>query len=75
MYSAPSAGNGVLVFGTGAVFGDLGAGLIIALSSKNGDVLWSYDAQSAVRSSPAIAGSLVVVGDFAGDLFAFEPSS
>jgi len=75
VYSAPSAGHGVLVFGTGAVFGDLGVGLIIALSPKHGDVLWSYDAQSAVRSTPAIAGNLVVVGDFAGDLFAFEPSS
>jgi len=75
VYSAPSAGNGVVVFGTGAVFGDLGVGLIIALSPKDGNVLWSYDAQSAVRSSPAIAGSLVVVGDAAGDLFAFRPSS
>jgi outer membrane protein assembly factor BamB len=74
VYSAPSAGNGVVVFGTGAVFGDLSVGLIIALSPKNGNVLWSYDAQSAVRSSPAIAGSLVVVGDAAGDLFAFRPA-
>ncbi|HXN77594.1 MAG TPA: PQQ-binding-like beta-propeller repeat protein, partial [Candidatus Dormibacteraeota bacterium] len=75
VYSAPSAGNGVVVFGTGAVFGDLGVGLIIALSPKDGNVLWSYDAQSAVRSSPAITGSLVVVGDAAGDLFAFRPGS
>jgi len=75
VYSAPSAGNGVVVFGTGAVFGDLGVGLIIALSPKDGNVIWSYDTQSAVRSSPVIAGGMVVVGDAAGDLFAFEPSS
>jgi outer membrane protein assembly factor BamB len=74
VYSAPSAGNGVVVFGTGAVFGDLSVGLIIALSPKDGNVLWSYDARSAVRSSPAIAGNLVVVGDVAGDLFAFRPA-
>ena len=74
VYSAPSAGTGVVVFGTGAVFGDLGAGFIIALSRDDGTVLWSYDAQSAVRSSPAIAGSLVLVGDAAGDLFVFSPS-
>jgi outer membrane protein assembly factor BamB len=74
VYSAPSVGNGVVVFGTGAVFGDLGAGFIIALSRDDGTVLWSYDAQSAVRSSPAIVGSLVLVGDAAGDLFAFRPS-
>jgi outer membrane protein assembly factor BamB len=75
VYSAPSSGRDVVVFGTGAVFGDLSAGLIIALSPKDGNVLWSYDAQSAVRSSPVIAGSLVAVGDAAGDLFAFRPSS
>lgn len=74
VYSAPSAGSKVVVFGTGAVFGALDAGLIIALSPDDGTVLWSYDAQSAVRSSPAIAGSLVLVGDVAGDLFAFRPS-
>jgi polyvinyl alcohol dehydrogenase (cytochrome) len=73
VYSAPAAGKGVVVFGTGAVFGDLGAGFIIALSRDDGTVLWSYDAQSAVRSSPAIAGTLVLVGDAAGDLFAFRP--
>ncbi|MGH7761041.1 MAG: PQQ-binding-like beta-propeller repeat protein [Candidatus Dormibacteraceae bacterium] len=73
VYSAPSASRGVVVFGTGAVFGDLGAGFIIALSRDDGTVLWSYDARSAVRSSPAIAGSMVMVGDAAGDLFVFKP--
>jgi outer membrane protein assembly factor BamB len=75
VYSAPSVGNGVVLFGTGAVFGDLTVGLILALSGSDGRVLWSYDAKSAVRSSPIIVGSLVLVGDAAGDLFAFEPSS
>jgi len=75
VYSAPAAGNGVVIFGTGAVFGDVAAGLILALSRSDGTVLWSYDAQSPVRSSPVMAGSLVLVGDAAGDLFAFEPSS
>jgi len=75
VYSAPSAGNGFVLFGTGAVFGDLKTGLILALSSRDGRVIWSYDARSAVRSSPAIAGDLVMVGDAAGDLFAFQPSS
>jgi outer membrane protein assembly factor BamB len=75
VYSAPSAGNGVVLFGTGAVFGDLKMGLILAVSRSDGSVVWSYDAHSSVRSSPAIVGSLVLVGDAAGDLFAFEPSS
>jgi outer membrane protein assembly factor BamB len=74
VYSAPSAGNGVVVFGTGDVFGALKVGLIIAMSRDEGNVLWSYDPQSAVRSSPAIAGNMVLVGGAAGDLFAFSPA-
>jgi outer membrane protein assembly factor BamB len=73
-YSAPAVGNGVVLFGTGAVFGDIKAGAIVALSSSDGRVLWSYDTHSAVRSSPAIAGRLVVAGDANGDLFAFRPA-
>jgi outer membrane protein assembly factor BamB len=75
VYSSPAAGNGVLVFGTGAVFGDVHVGSIVALSSLGGGVLWTYDAHSSVFSSPAIAGTMVVVGDSNGDLFAFRPSS
>jgi len=62
-----------VVFGTGAVFGDLGSGSVVALSSTDGHVLWSYDTRSAVRSGPAVAGDLVVVGDFAGDVLGFRP--
>lgn len=75
VYSSPAAGNGVLVFGTGAVFGDVHVGSIVALSTLDGGVLWTYDAHSAVFSSPAIAGTMLVVGDSNGDLFAFRPSS
>jgi len=73
VYSAPSVGNGVLIFGTGPVFGALDAGSIVALSTAGGDVLWSYDTHSPVRSGPALAGDLVVVGDYSGDVFAFRP--
>jgi outer membrane protein assembly factor BamB len=75
VYSSPAAGNGVLVLGTGDVFGDVHVGSIVALSSLDGRVLWTYDAHSAVFSSPAIAGTMVVIGDSNGDLFAFRPSS
>jgi outer membrane protein assembly factor BamB len=75
VYSSPAAGNGVLVFGTGAVFGDVHVGSIVALSSRDGGVLWVYDAHSAVFSSPAIAGMMLVVGDSNGDVFAFRPST
>ncbi len=75
VYSAPAVGAGVLVFGTGAVFGDTSAGLLLALATGDGRVLWRYDMHSSVRSAPAIAGGLVVVGDVNGDLVAFQPSS
>jgi outer membrane protein assembly factor BamB len=75
VYSSPAAGDGVLVFGTGAVFGDVHVGSIVALSSLDGGVLWVYNAHSAVFSSPAIAGTMVAVGDSNGDVFAFRPSS
>ncbi len=74
VYSYPAAGDGVLVFGTRAVFGDVHVGSIVALSSLDGRVLWAYNEHSAVFSSPAIAGTMVAVGDSNGDVFAFRPS-
>lgn len=74
VYSAPALGDGVVVFGTGGVFGDLGAGFIVALATADGRELWSYDTHSAVRGGPALAGDLVVVGDAAGDLLGFRVS-
>jgi outer membrane protein assembly factor BamB len=73
IYSAPAVGKGVLIFGTGAVFGDLNSGLLVALAASDGHLVWGYDMPSAVRSGPALAGDLLVVGDYAGDLMAFRP--
>ncbi len=75
IYSAPAVGRGVLIFGTGAVLGDLKTGSLVAVSSSDGHLLWGYDANSAVRSGPALAGDLVVFGDSRGDLLAFRPKS
>ena len=74
VYSAPAIGNGVLVFGTGDVFGDPNAGGMVAMSSRDGTVLWTRDLHSAVFSGPAISGSMVLVGDSRGDLIAFRPA-
>ena len=75
VYSAPAVAKGLVLFGTGAVFGDLGVGSLLAVSASDGHVLWSRDVHSAVRSGPAIAGDLVVVGDNAGEVMAFRPRS
>ena len=63
----------MVVLGTGAVFGDLRTGALIALSSADGHVLFTYDTKSAVRSGPAVAGDFVAIGDYAGDVLAFRP--
>ncbi len=74
VYSAPAIGNGVVVFGTGDVFGDPNSGGIVALSGRDGTVLWTHELHSAVFSGPAISGSMVLVGDSRGDLIAFRPA-
>ncbi|HXN02049.1 MAG TPA: PQQ-binding-like beta-propeller repeat protein [Candidatus Dormibacteraeota bacterium] len=74
VYSAPAIGNGVLVFGTGDVFGDPNSGGLVALSSRDGTVLWSHDLHSAVFSGPAMSGDMVLVGDSRGDVIAFRPA-
>ncbi len=73
IYSAPAVGAGVVVFGTGDPFGDPHAGKILALSTRDGSVVWSYDMKSSVFSAPAISGDQVVVGDTQGVLTVFGP--
>lgn len=71
VYSAAAVGVDVLIFGTGDEFGDPHAGELIALSTRNGSIVWRFDMKSSVFSSPAIVGAVVVVGDTQGDLVAF----
>jgi outer membrane protein assembly factor BamB len=74
VYSAPAVGVGVLVFGTGDVFGDPNAGGVVALSTRDGSTLWKHDLRSAVFSAPAMSGETVLIGDSRGDVIAFRPS-
>ena len=74
VYSAPAVGDGMVVFGTGGVFGDLNSGSVTALSAADGHERWSYDTHSAVRSGAAVAGDLAVAGDYAGDIIALRLS-
>jgi outer membrane protein assembly factor BamB len=75
VYSAPAVRGGVVVFGTGAVFGDRGAGSLVALSTRDGSELGRLDLHSAVRSGPALEDGLAVFGDYAGDVMAVRVSS
>jgi polyvinyl alcohol dehydrogenase (cytochrome) len=74
VYSAPAVGAGVIVFGTGDVFGDPNAGSVVALSTRDGSTLWRHDLGSAVFSGPAISGDTILIGDSRGDVIAFRPS-
>lgn len=74
VYSAPAVARGVVVFGSGAVFGDFNAGTLTALSTADGKPAWTYDTGSAVRGGPVIVGNLVIAGDYAGDLIALRVS-
>jgi polyvinyl alcohol dehydrogenase (cytochrome) len=73
VYAAPAVGSGVVVFGTGDVFGDKTSGKIIALSTTDGSTIWTYDAHAQVFSAPAIVGSMVLTGDSKGEVLAFGP--
>lgn len=75
VYSSPAIGNGVVVFGTGDVFGDPNEGAVQALSSQTGVVLWSTDLHSAVFSAPALSGDTLLIGDSRGDVIAYRPSA
>jgi polyvinyl alcohol dehydrogenase (cytochrome) len=75
VYSAPVVGDGIVLFGTGAVFGDMSLGSLEAISVVDGSVVWSYGTRSSVRSGPALVGNLLIVGDQAGDLMAFRPKA
>jgi outer membrane protein assembly factor BamB len=75
VYSAPAVSNGMLVFGTGAVFGDLGVGSLIALSTRDGSEVGKLDVHSAVRSGPALVDDVAFFGDYAGDVMAVRVSS
>jgi len=59
------------VFGAGDQAG--GKGGVYALSTADGSLLFGYDDDHAVLSSPAIAGSTVLVGDAGGNVMAFGP--
>ena len=74
VYSAPVLGGGAIVFGVGAVFGNLGAGSVVELAT-DGRELSHFDTRSAVRAGPAVAGRFAIVGDYAGDLFVLSLSS
>ena len=73
VYSAPVVARRVLVFGTGDVFGDPHRGGLIALSTTDGSVLWTFDTHQSVFSAPALAGTTLLVGDSGGSVRAFRP--
>lgn len=72
VYGSPAVGTGVVVFGTGSVFGGRSAGELIALDTEDGHAVFRRSVGSAINSSPSLAGGYVFVGDSAGRVLAFR---
>jgi eukaryotic-like serine/threonine-protein kinase len=75
VYSSPAVGLGVLVYGEGALYGDLPEGAVVAISSVDGHQLWRVETGAAVVASPAVVGEAVYAADRRGHLMAFRPGS
>ena len=71
IYSAPALGKGVVVFGIGDQPTGKGGG-VYGLDASDGTLLWGVDDQYAVLGAPAIAGSIVIVGDTGGSVTAYS---
>ena len=64
--SSPAVGNGVVYIG------DLG-GLLHAVNIKDGSRLWTFQSGSEIKSSPVIAGDVVLAGSYDSHLTASTP--
>ncbi len=64
--SAPAIANGCVFVG-----GD--DGFLYALRLDDGVKVWEYDTGTPIKASPALSGNLLVISNFAGQLFAFVP--
>jgi len=73
VYSSPAVGLGVLVYGEGALDGDLPEGAVVAISTVDGSELWRMETGAAVVASPAVVGEAVYAADRRGHLMAFRP--
>lgn len=73
VYSSPAVGLGVLVYGEGALRGDLAEGAVTAISTVDGHQLWRVETGAAVSASPALVGEAVYVADRRGQVMAFRP--
>jgi outer membrane protein assembly factor BamB len=70
VYSPPALAGARLIFGAGAVFGDLKVGEVVELSTVDGRETARLDLRSAVRGGVAVAGDVALAGDYAGEVLA-----
>lgn len=69
--SSPAVSGDTLVIGTS----DLDGGLLLALSTEDGDVVWDFRVTGAIVSSPAIGDGVVYAGSDDGFLYAVDLST
>ena len=71
-YAAETVVDGAAV-GDGKVFFVKGDGKLYAISAVNGRALWTYNSELELRSAPAFASGLVLLGEQRGVFSAISP--
>lgn len=73
-YAAETVVDGAAV-GDGKVFFVKGDGKLYAISAVNGRALWTYNSELELRSAPAFASGLVLLGEQRGVFSAISPAN
>ena len=73
-YAAETVVDGTAV-GDGKVFFVKGDGKLYAISAVNGRALWTYNSELELRSAPAFASGLVLLGEQRGVFSAISPAN
>lgn len=63
--------DGAMVFAGGQIE-DRPAGTVEAFALENGQLLWRYDTASAIKTSPVVAGDVVVAAEVGGDVLGLD---
>jgi outer membrane protein assembly factor BamB len=67
----PRMASSPAVFGDEVVYHTM-SGWVYVLSRSNGKLLWSWDAGSAIESSPIVVDGIDYFGDAAGEMYALD---
>lgn len=69
-----SGGGGVVdnAFSSGRVFFGIDNGTFYAFNEKSGALIWTFQTESYIKSSPAISDGMLFIGSNDGVLYSFK---